>query len=121
MGRGHVSALVTVLIVACLALAQLRASASQGWSNQLKLLLLQNGTYVKPSATTLSAAGAAVAAAAEPGSIDSSLKDLIARLPKAELHIHIEGTLEAAMMLRFAARNNVTLPYANLAEAVAAR
>ena len=34
-------------------------------------------------------------------------------LPKAELHIHIEGTLEPEMMFEFAARNDVDLPYAS--------
>lgn len=32
-------------------------------------------------------------------------------LPKAELHIHIEGTLEPELAFDLAARNNVTLPY----------
>lgn len=36
---------------------------------------------------------------------------LIDALPKAELHIHIEGSLEPAMMLELAARNAVDLPY----------
>lgn len=35
----------------------------------------------------------------------------IANLPKAELHLHIEGTLEPEMMLALAKRNGVTLPY----------
>jgi adenine deaminase len=32
-------------------------------------------------------------------------------LPKAELHLHIEGTLEPELMFSLAARNGVTLPY----------
>ena len=39
------------------------------------------------------------------------LSDFIAGLPKAELHLHIEGTLEPEMMLALAQRNGVTLPY----------
>jgi len=40
---------------------------------------------------------------------------LIDHLPKAELHLHIEGTLEPEMMLALAKRNGVTLPYADVA------
>ncbi len=39
------------------------------------------------------------------------LADFIAGLPKAELHLHIEGSLEPGLMLRLAERNGVALPY----------
>ena len=38
-------------------------------------------------------------------------KELIRVLPKAELHIHIEGSLEPEMMFELARRNGVELPY----------
>ncbi len=40
----------------------------------------------------------------------------IAKLPKAELHIHIEGSLEPELMYALAARNNIRLPYASAGE-----
>lgn len=40
-----------------------------------------------------------------------SIHEFIARMPKAELHVHIEGTLEADMKFEFASRNGVHLPY----------
>ncbi len=44
----------------------------------------------------------------------------IAALPKAELHIHIEGSLEPELMLALAARNNVTLRHGSIAALKAA-
>ena len=41
-------------------------------------------------------------------------KQLIKDLPKAELHIHIEGSLEPEMMFDLAQRNGITLPYADV-------
>ena len=41
-------------------------------------------------------------------------KQLIRDLPKAELHIHIEGSLEPEMMFSLAQRNGVDLPYADV-------
>ncbi len=38
-------------------------------------------------------------------------RDFIQSLPKAELHLHIEGTLEPELMLALAARNGIILPY----------
>ena len=44
----------------------------------------------------------------------------IRALPKAELHLHIEGTLEPEMMFDLAARNGIDLPFANVEEVRAA-
>jgi adenosine deaminase len=39
---------------------------------------------------------------------------LIAQLPKCELHIHVEGSLEPELMFALARRNGVRLPYASV-------
>jgi adenosine deaminase len=39
--------------------------------------------------------------------------DLITRLPKVELHLHVEGTLEPEMAFELARRNGISLPYAS--------
>jgi Adenosine deaminase len=42
--------------------------------------------------------------------------DLARVLPKAELHVHVEGTLEPELLVRLARRNGVTLPSNDPAE-----
>jgi adenosine deaminase len=46
--------------------------------------------------------------------------DFIAGLPKAELHLHIEGSLEPELMFALAARNGVAIPFASVEEVRAA-
>jgi len=44
------------------------------------------------------------------------LTTLIQQIPKAELHLHIEGTLEPELMMTLAQRNSVEIPYASVDE-----
>ncbi|MFA4943760.1 MAG: adenosine deaminase [Lentisphaeria bacterium] len=46
--------------------------------------------------------------------------DFICGLPKAELHLHIEGTFEPELMFRIAARNKLKIKYGSVAELQAA-
>lgn len=41
----------------------------------------------------------------------TNYESLIQRLPKAELHVHIEGTLEPEMMFKLAKRNKIKIPF----------
>jgi len=50
----------------------------------------------------------------------SDLSAFITGLPKAELHLHIEGSLEPEQMFQFAQRNGVAIPYRSVDEVRAA-
>ncbi|MEQ8514531.1 MAG: adenosine deaminase, partial [Chromatocurvus sp.] len=48
------------------------------------------------------------------------MQDFIQRLPKAELHVHLEGTLEPEHIFSLAERNGIALEYATPEDVVAA-
>ena len=65
--------------------------------------------------------------ASRPGAADATapaaanaVAGFVAALPKAELHLHIEGTFEPELMFSIAERNGVRLPYASVEEVRAA-
>ncbi|MFT7611423.1 MAG: adenosine deaminase [Parvicellaceae bacterium] len=47
---------------------------------------------------------------------NDNMKDFIQNLPKAELHLHIEGTFEPELMFEIAQRNNIALKYESIEE-----
>ncbi len=44
------------------------------------------------------------------------IKESIKKLPKAELHLHIEGSLEPELMFKLAKRNGIEIPYKTVEE-----
>lgn len=49
-----------------------------------------------------------------------SVREFVLGMPKAELHLHLEGTLEPELMFRLAGQNGVTLPYPTVEDVRAA-
>ena len=48
------------------------------------------------------------------------MSDFIKGLPKAELHVHLEGTLEPELSFELARRNAIAMPYKSREELLAA-
>ena len=46
----------------------------------------------------------------------NQITEIIKNVPKAELHLHIEGTLEPELMFKLAKKNNISIPYKNVEE-----
>jgi len=42
------------------------------------------------------------------------IDSFMAAMPKCELHVHVEGTLEPELKFLLAARNGITLPHATV-------
>lgn len=49
-----------------------------------------------------------------------ALHDLAKKLPKAELHMHVEGSLEPELMFKLAERNRIAIPFKTVEEVRAA-
>jgi adenosine deaminase len=51
---------------------------------------------------------------------DQPMITFLQKMPKAELHIHLEGSVEPEMMFTIGRRNNIALPFSSVEEARAA-
>ena len=61
-------------------------------------------------------AGSSLFPGEEVSAVSVPTYDWLNELPKVELHLHLEGTLEPALMFELARRNRVALPYGSVEE-----
>lgn len=52
--------------------------------------------------------------------MNTEFKKWLAEMPKAELHLHLDGSLQAHRLLSLASKNGIALPYSSVAEVEAA-
>lgn len=55
-----------------------------------------------------------ISATSATSALPAAMRSFVEALPKTELHLHIEGTLEPELLFALAQRNKVALPYASV-------